>query len=348
VSFLVLEDGSVFRGRSVGAPGIAFGEAVFATSMTGYQEVVTDPSYAEQLVCFTAPMVGNYGVADGRSESSDAHARAVLMRRSGGEAWPRWLAERGVVALEGIDTRSLVLHLRDHGAMRGAAVAGEASRDHVLARVREQPAMAGRSLVREVSTARRHTSGRGGTHVAILDYGCKRSIVERATASGARVTVLPHDASAEAVLALGPDGVLLSNGPGDPAALAEEAAVVERLLGRVPLLGICLGHQLLALAAGFETFKLPFGHRGANHPVLERASGRVLVTAQNHGFAVSASDPEVSHVSLYDGTVEGLSLPHLHARSVQFHPEARPGPSDAHSIIAEWIAGLEESVAAAA
>ena len=348
MSFLVLEDGRLFRGRSVGAPGIAFGEAVFATSMTGYQEVVTDPSYAEQLVCFTAPMVGNYGVADGRSESADAHARAVLMRRSGGEAWPRWLDERGVVALEGIDTRSLVLHLRDHGAMRGAAVAGEASVEHVLARVRAQPAMQGRSLVRNVSTARQHGGGRGGTHVAVLDYGCKRSIVERARAAGARVTVLPHDASADALLRLRPDGVLLSNGPGDPAALAEEAAVVERLLGRVPLLGICLGHQLLALAAGFRTFKLPFGHRGANHPVLERASGRVLVTAQNHGFAVAASDADVTHVSLYDGTVEGLSLPHLRARSVQFHPEARPGPNDALPMIADWIAELEEGVAAAA
>ncbi|MBW3592221.1 MAG: glutamine-hydrolyzing carbamoyl-phosphate synthase small subunit [Actinobacteria bacterium] len=348
MSFLVLEDGTVFRGRSVGAPGIAFGEAVFATSMTGYQEVVTDPSYSEQLVCFTAPMVGNYGVAEDRSESSDAHARAVLMRRAGGEAWPRWLAERGVVALEGIDTRSLVLHLRDHGAMRAAAVAGEASVDHVLARVRSQPPMAGRSLVREVSTPRKQRSGRGRTHVAVLDYGCKRSIVERARAAGARVTVLPHDTAAESVLALRPDGLLLSNGPGDPAALAEETGVVERLLGRVPLLGICLGHQLLALAAGFSTFKLPFGHRGANHPVLERASGRVLVTAQNHGFAVAASGAEVSHVSLYDGTVEGLALPHLRARSVQFHPEARPGPNDAHAIVAEWVAELEEGIAAAA
>lgn len=348
MSFLVLEDGSVFRGRSVAAPGIAFGEAVFATSMTGYQEVVTDPSYAEQLVCFTAPMVGNYGVADGRSESSDVHARAVLMRRSGGEAWLRWLAERGVVALERIDTRSLVLHLRDHGAMRGAAVAGEASIEHVLARVRAAPAMAGRPLVRDVSIAREQTTGRGGTHVALLDYGCKRSIVERVRAAGARVTVLPHDATAEAVLRSRPDGVLLSNGPGDPAALAGEAAVVERLLGRVPLLGICLGHQLLALAAGYRTFKLPFGHRGANHPVLERASGRVLVTAQNHGFAVAASGSEVTHASLYDATVEGLSLPHLRARSVQFHPEARPGPNDARSIIADWVAELEEGVAAAA
>ena len=348
MSFLVLEDGTVFRGRSVGAPGIAFGEAVFATSMTGYQEVVTDPSYAEQLVCFTAPMIGNYGVADHRSESADAHARAVLMRRSGGEDWLGWLATRGVVALEEIDTRSLVLHLRDHGSMRGAAVSGDASVEHVLGRVRAEAPMAGRSLVDAVSTRRTRTSGRGRTHVAILDYGCKSSIAARVRAAGARVTMLPHDATADVVLALRADGILLSNGPGDPAALAAETSVVERLLGRVPVLGICLGHQLLALAAGFRTFKLPFGHRGANHPVLERASGRVLVTAQNHGFAVAASGPEVTHVSLYDATVEGLSLPHLRARSVQFHPEASPGPHDARSIVEDWVAQLEEGLAAAA
>ena len=348
MSFLVLEDGTVFRGRSVGAPGIAFGEAVFATSMTGYQEVVTDPSYAEQLVCFTAPMIGNYGVAETRAESPEAHARAVLMRRAGGKEWLEWLAERGVVALEEVDTRSLVLHLRDHGAMRAAAVAGEASVEHVLGRVRAQAPMTGRNLAAGVSTVRRQASGRGRTHVAILDYGCKRSIVERARAAGAHVTLLPHDTTSDAVLALDSDGVLLSNGPGDPAALAAETEVVERLLGRVPILGICLGHQLLAAAAGFSTFKLPFGHRGANHPVLERATGRVLVTAQNHGFAVEASGPEVTHVSLYDATVEGLSLPRFRACSVQFHPEASPGPHDARSIVEDWIAGLEEGIAAAA
>ena len=337
MSFLVLEDGAVFRGRSVGAPGIAFGEAVFSTSMTGYQEIVTDPSYAEQLVCFTTPMVGNYGVSAARFESTDAHARAVLMRRVGGEAWPRWLAERGVVALDGVDTRSLVLHLRERGAMRGAVVSGEASVEHVLARVRAEPAMEGRALVRGVSAGAARAIGNVGPHVAVLDYGCKRSIVERVLAAGARVTVHPHDAGADAVLRGRPDGVLLSNGPGDPGALASEVSVVERLLGRAPILGICLGHQILALATGLRTYKLPFGHRGANHPVLERASGRVLVTAQNHGFAVAANGREVTHVSLYDGTVEGLAFEDLAARSVQFHPEARPGPHDARPVVHEWL-----------
>ncbi|HEX2045998.1 MAG TPA: glutamine-hydrolyzing carbamoyl-phosphate synthase small subunit [Gaiellaceae bacterium] len=335
--FLALEDGTVLRGRSVGTLGVAFGEAVFTTAMTGYQEIVTDPSYSEQLVAFTAPMVGNYGVSPRRSESLRAHARAVLMRRATGEDWPRWLAAQGVVALEEIDTRSLVLRLRERGAMRAAAVAGPASVDEVLAAVRQQAPMAGRGLVSGVSAAEPYTVGRGGVRVAVLDYGCKRSILTRLTAAGARATVFPHDADAGTILAARPAGVLLSNGPGDPAALPEEVGVVRELLGRVPLLGICLGHQLLALAAGLETFKLPFGHRGANHPVLELATSRVLVTSQNHGFAVRGDGPAVTHVSLYDGTVEGVALPGERARSVQFHPEAGPGPHDAWPLLEGWV-----------
>ena len=346
IGALVLEDGTVFRGRSVGAPGIAFGEAVFTTAMTGYQEIVTDPSYAEQIVSFTAPMVGHYGVAPARSESDRAHARAVLMRRATGEAWPRWLAARGLVALDGIDTRSLVLHLRERGAMRAAAVAGEASAAHVAARVRAQEPMEGRALVACVSSERPYALGGGATRIALVDYGVKRSILARLCAAGARVLVYPHDTDAATILASRPDGVLLSNGPGDPAALAAEVAVVSELLGRVPILGICLGHQLLALAAGHRTFKLRFGHRGANHPVLERASGRVLVTAQNHGFAVAGEGPEVTHVSLYDGTVEGLSLRGLDARSVQFHPEAGPGPHDARPLLESWATELRYAKAA--
>jgi carbamoyl-phosphate synthase small subunit len=344
--FLVLEDGSVFRGRSVGAHDVAFGEAVFTTAMTGYQEIVTDPSYAEQLVCFTAPMVGNYGVSPARSESSAAHARGVLMRRGTGKEWPRWLAAQGIVALEEIDTRALVLRLRERGAMRAAVVAGNASLEDVLARVRAQAAMEGRALVAGVSTAKPYSVGRGAVSLGVLDYGCKRSIVERAVAAGARVTVYPHSTDAGTILAARPDGVLLSNGPGDPAALPAETAVVRELLGRVPLLGICLGHQLLARAAGYETFKLPFGHRGANHPVLDLRANRVLVTSQNHGFAVRGDGPEVRHVSLYDGTVEGFALPGERARSLQFHPEAGPGPHDARYLIEAWVEEVRVAEAA--
>ena len=335
--FVALEDGTVFRGESVAASGFAVGEAVFTTAMTGYQEVVTDPSFAEQLVCFTAPMVGNYGVAEGRSESARAHARAVLMREARGPAWTDWLHERGVVALTGIDTRSLVLKLREAGAMRSVVVAGEGSVDQAVAVARAQAPMGGKALAAAVSTERPYVySDAGRTRIAVVDYGCKRSILRRLAGAGAAVTVFPHDATADELLRF--DGVLLSNGPGDPEPLTDEVAVVRELFGRVPVLGICLGHQLLALAAGHETFKLPFGHRGANHPVLERATGRVLVTSQNHGFAVAPSDArEATHVSLYDGTVEGLDFPLEHAQSVQFHPEAGPGPHDAWPIIERWV-----------
>jgi carbamoyl-phosphate synthase small subunit len=335
--FLALEDGTVFRGESVAADGFAVGEAVFTTAMTGYQEVVTDPSFAEQLVCFTAPMVGNYGVAEGRSESARTHARAVLMREARGPAWTDWLHERGIVALSGVDTRSLVLKLREAGALRAVVIAGEGSVEQAVSVARAQPAMSGRALAAAVSTARPYVySDAGRARIAVVDYGCKRSILRRLAGARAAVTVFPHDATAEELLRF--DGVLLSNGPGDPEPLADEMAVVRELLGRLPILGICLGHQLLALAAGHETYKLPFGHRGANHPVLERSTGRVLVTCQNHGFAVAPSEArEATHVSLYDGTVEGLDFPLEHARSVQFHPEAGPGPHDAWPLIDRWV-----------
>jgi len=344
--FLALEDGTIFRGESVAAHGFAVGEAVFTTAMTGYQEIVTDPSFAEQLVCFTAPMVGNYGVAEGRSESSRPHARAVLMREARGPAWTDWLHERSIVALTGLDTRSVVLRLREAGSLRAVVVAGEGSAEQAVAVARAQESMVGRALAARVSTRRPYVySDTGRARIAVVDYGCKRSILRRLAGAGAAVTVFPHDATPDELARF--DGVLLSNGPGDPEPLVDEVATVRELLGRVPLLGICLGHQLLALAAGHQTFKLPFGHRGANHPVLERATGRVLVTSQNHGFAVAPSEArEATHVSLYDETVEGLDFPLEHARSVQFHPEAGPGPHDAWPIIERWVQELSYAEAA--
>jgi carbamoyl-phosphate synthase small subunit len=338
---LVLEDGTVFEGRSVGAEGYAFGEAVFTTSMSGYQEVATDPSFEGQIVTFTAPMVGNYGVEAARSESKRAHAKAVVMREARGPQWTDWLHENGLVALTGIDTRSVVLHLREAGAMRAAAVSGDTSIDEVLTAVRAQPEMAGAALVAGVSTKERYAfTTEGSVRVAVVDYGCKRSILKRLAANGAAVDVFPHDTDADALAEY--DGVLLSPGPGDPEPLTGEVQLLQELLGRVPVLGVCLGHQLLALATGKETFKLPFGHRGANHPVVDHRTRRVIVTSQNHGFAVSAGDGTgVTHSSLYDGTVEGLSYPELRARSAQFHPEAAPGPHDAASIIGDWVDELQ-------
>ena len=336
---LVLEDGTVFRGESVGADAFAFGEAVFTTAMTGYQEIVTDPSFCGQVVCFSAPMVGNYGVAASRSESPRPHARAVVMREARGPDWTDWLHDHGVPALSGIDTRSLVLHLRDHGAMRAAVVARarDTTVEEALRAVREQPSMTGAALAARVSTGEPFVHRDAGSpRVAVVDYGCKRSILRRLADAGAAVTVFPHDVDADTLAAY--DGVVLSNGPGDPEPLVDEVAVIRELVGRVPLVGICLGHQLLGLATGLATFKLPFGHRGANHPVVERRTGRVLVTSQNHGFAVEASnDRAATHESLYDGTVEGLHYPELRARSLQFHPEAGPGPHDAWPLLARWV-----------
>jgi carbamoyl-phosphate synthase small subunit len=314
--------------------------------MTGYQEVVTDPSYSEQIVAFTAPMVGNYGVLAERSESTAVHARAVVMRAARGPAWTEWLGAHGIPALSGVDTRSVVLHAREKGSMRAAVVCGEASIDVVVEAVRARPRMSGLPLVANVSTAAPYVYAKDGhVNVALLDCGCKRSILRRLVQAGAAVTVFPNDTDAQELTRF--DGVVLSNGPGDPEPLRHEVQTVQDLLGRVPILGICLGHQLLALATGLRTFKLPFGHRGANHPVLERITGRVLVTSQNHGFAVTPAEGNgVTHVSLYDGTVEGLEFPGLRARSVQFHPEAGPGPHDGRFIIERWVDELRDAKAA--
>jgi carbamoyl-phosphate synthase small subunit len=332
---LVLEDGTVFDAVAVGARGTAAGEACFTTAMAGYEQSVTDPSYAGQVLAFSYPLVGNYGIDERALESPRVWTNGVVMRRSR-PAWSDWLTARGVVALEEVDTRALVRLLREDGAMRCAL--GEASPDELLAQARAQPHLDWERGLAEphllapapalaACTPEPYAVG-SGPRVVVLDLGCKRSIVERLAAEGVEAFVVPGTWDAEAVLDLDPAAVLVGNGPGDPAQLAEQVETVRGLLDRVPLFGICLGHQLVALALGLRTFKLPFGHRGANHPVRVRSSSRVLVTAQNHGFAVEPSEAvAVSHVSLNDGTVEGLDGDGF--TTLQFHPEAAPGPHDA-------------------
>jgi carbamoyl-phosphate synthase small subunit len=361
-ALLVLEDGTVLEGEAYGAAGSAVGELVFITSMTGYQEIVTDPSFAGQMVTFTQPMIGNYGVERDTSESDRPQARAVVVREgrnatpNGRQGFSDWLARHGVVGISGIDTRMVTRRLRDGGTVRAAVGSGGASVEQLRALIDGEPLMAGQALAAGVSCpepVELPAVGRERAHVAVLDYGVKRSIVRILRERGARVTVLPWDATAEQVLEVAPDGVLLGNGPGDPAALPGCTSEIRDLVERVPVFGICLGHQLLGRALGLETFKLRFGHRGANHPVLDVDSGRVLVTAQNHGFAVRVPEgggdletdfgpARVTHVSLYDGTVEGLALRDLPVASMQFHPEASPGPHDARAALERFVDSLAE------
>jgi len=321
---LVLEDGTVFTGASVGASGVAAGEACFTTAMAGYEETVTDPSYVAQVLCFSYPLIGNYGVDPARHESERVQCEGVVARtlRSG---FAGWLAGQGTVALDGVDTRALVRRIRDGGVLRCAL--GEADPDELLARALAEPPIDGRPLDRRVGTLEPYAVG-AGPRVTLVDLGCKRSIPERLSATGLEVYVVPGDWDADAILETAPRAVLIGNGPGDPSVLDGPIEAVRGLMGRVPLFGICLGHQLLGLALDLPTFKLHFGHRGANHPVRDLRSGRVLVTVQNHGYAVSAAAADlVTHVSLNDGTVEGLAGEDF--ASVQFHPEAAPGPLDA-------------------
>jgi carbamoyl-phosphate synthase small subunit len=333
-SALVLEDGAVFPGRPVAAAGTAAGEICFTTTMAGYEEAVTDPSYAGQVLAFSYPLVGNYGVDAARMESPRAWTEGVVAR-SLRPAFAGWLAARGVVALDGVDTRALVRHVRDRGAMRCAL--GNEPVEALVARALAQPHLDLERGLAEGNLAEPPALAActpepfrvgAGPRVVVLDFGCKRSIVSRLAEAGLEAVVVPGTWEAEAVLELEPAAVLVGNGPGDPAQLTGPVETVRSLLGRVPLFGICLGHQLAALALGLGTFKLPYGHRGANHPVRVTGSRRVLVTCQNHGFAVEPSDEvEVTHVSLNDGTVEGLRGEDV--TTLQFHPEAAPGPRDA-------------------
>lgn len=344
---VVLEDGLVLEGRSVGAQGTALGEMVFTTAMNGYQEAATDPSYLGQILCFAAPMIGNYGTGPGSDESDRPHAEAVIMARSGDRGgaagpvgWNTWLRERGIVAVDGIDTRRLVTHLRQRGAMRGG-VSTELDADALLRQVREHPVLDGRDLVTGAAGPRR-SLGTGGPLIAAIDCGMKTSIARRLVAAGCRLEVLPAGSTSADVLDLDPAALFVSNGPGDPAAATTVIEAIGGVLGEIPVFGICMGHQLLAHALGIGTQKLPFGHRGANHPVRREEDGRVEITVQNHGYAVRADDlpdgVEITRRSLFDGSVEGIAAPQVRAWSVQYHPEARPGPNDAGYLFDRFVA----------
>jgi carbamoyl-phosphate synthase small subunit len=362
-AYVLLEDGTRFDGDAVGysdpaTDGVhAVGEVVFTTGMSGYQESMTDPSFAGQLITFTYPHIGNYGVSQEAMESERVWARAAIMREAvnredapGAErGWLDWLADCGIPAITGVDTRALVRHIRDAGAMRGGVFGGDISEAQARALIAAEPAMAGQDLARAVTPREAHTVGWGGiTRIHAIDTGIKGSIVRHLVARGAEVTLHPCTVTADELLATDADAFFLANGPGDPAALGYIVDTVRELVGKRPVWGICLGHQLLCQAVGLETYKLPFGHRGGNHPVKDLRTGRIEITSQNHGFAVKAPDgggrveadepvrwqtdfgeAALTHVNLYDRTVEGLELLEVNGATVQYHPEAGPGPNDA-------------------
>jgi len=358
--FLALEDGTVFEGISIGASGERDGEVVFNTSITGYQEILTDPSYRGQIVTMTYPMIGNVGINAQDLESAGPHVAGFIVRESSRlfsnyrseSSLGNYLVDHGVVAIAGIDTRALVRRIRDKGALRGIISTNDSNRDSLVEKARCSPGLVGRDLVREVipermkawsetlhSLASQYAYGQYANgsdskspHVVCLDFGMKWNIPRHLAARGNRVTILPGTANAADVLALEPDGVFLSNGPGDPEPLIYAHQTIRELLGKRPIFGICLGHQLLSLASGAKTFKLKFGHRGANQPVLHHQTGRVEITSQNHGFAVEeASMPsclEITHRNLNDNTIAGVRHREVPAFSVQYHPEASAGPHD--------------------
>jgi carbamoyl-phosphate synthase small subunit len=359
-AYVLLEDGTRFDGIACGAggrDGFATGEVVFTTGMSGYQESVTDPSFANQIITFTYPHIGNYGVSAEAMESERIWARAVIMRAAcnredapGAErGWCDWLRDCGVPAISGVDTRALVRHIRDAGSMRGGVFPASTSEQRARELVAAEPPMEGLDLARVVTPERRtvHGAGSGGPRIAAIDTGIKSSIVRNLVERGAVVELHPCTVTADELLAGDADLFFLANGPGDPAALGYIVDTVRALVGKRPVWGICLGHQLLCQAVGLQTYKLPFGHRGANHPVKDLRTGKIEITSQNHGFAVTPPHgaarldtgeavrwetdfgaAELTHVNLYDGTVEGLTLLDVPASTVQYHPEAGPGPND--------------------
>lgn len=354
---LALEDGSIFYGHSAGRPGTVSGEFVFNTAMTGYEEVLTDPSYAGQIVVMTSPMIGNTGITREDAESSGVHlagfvAREIVKIPSNHRSrlsLPDYFLEEGVVAATGIDTRALTLKIREKGALRGILTTEEKTPKELVRAARSVPSISETDYVRKVASREPRTalpSGPAEFRVILLDYGAKESIVSGLVSLGIEVRVVPPDTPARQILEDRPDGVVLSNGPGDPAILDDFVSEIRGLVGRLPLFGICLGHQLLARAVGARTFKLPFGHHGVNHPVIDRLSGKVLITSQNHNYAV---DPDTLPAgcqkifeSLYDHSLEGFRFRESRILSVQFHPESAPGPHDAREIFSRFFGMMAE------
>ena len=362
--FLLLEDGTLFRGLRRDADAECVAEVVFTTNMTGYQEVFTDPSYGDQIVVMTTPMIGNYGVNADDPESGKPQVAGVVVRelsnhpsnwRASGDL-QSWLRDAQVPILEEVDTRRLTRHLRSMGVMRGVIGNGEAPSGSTIAALAACPSMEGLDLASRASTRERYTWGDADaqSHIVAYDYGIKRNILRLFEENGCRVTVVPADTPAAAVLEAEPDGVFLANGPGDPAAVGYAPGIIRAIAAKqVPILGICLGHQLLGLTYGARTSKMPYGHRGGNHPVREIDTDRVLITSQNHGFAVVGDERgipgapalRVTHVNLNDGTVEGLRHRELPIFAVQYHPEAAPGPHDARPLFGEFLQAVRSGAA---
>jgi carbamoyl-phosphate synthase small subunit len=361
---LALACGEVFEGVSVGATAEAVGEAVFNTSHTGYQEILTDPSYAGQLVCLTVAEVGNYGIHLHDGQAVRPQAAGLIARRICREPsnWrsemslPAWLLQNGVPAIEGVDTRRLVRVLRSAGAQQAVIDSSGASPQALVEKARRAPGMEGQDLASKVSCAEPYawTQGSEGvptpkaTHrVTLVDFGVKRGILRQLVDAGCEVQVVPWRTSPEQILAGKPDGVVLSNGPGDPGAVEGADHRAAALLGKVPVLGICLGHQILSLAMGGRTYKLKFGHRGGNHPVRDVLQNQIDLTAQNHGFSTDEASlkgkAQVTHINLYDGTVEGIAAPEARMFAVQYHPEAAPGPHDARHLFRRFVRMMEGS-----
>ena len=367
---LALEDGTVFEGISFGAPAERTGEVVFNTAITGYEEVFTDPSYSGQIVVLTNPQIGNYGANEQDKESARPFIEGLVVREfsplasnwRAGETAQQFLTKAGVPVISGIDTRALVLHLRSRGVMRGVLSATSTDTKALIQRACASPSMTGLDLATRVSTTQRYhwydpavicspseqvaPPAEPRYHVVAYDYGIKRNILRMLVQEGCRLTVVPAGTPAEEVLHLVPDGVFLSNGPGDPEPLAFQAEQVRKLVGRVPIFGICLGHQVLGLALGGKTYKLKFGHRGTNHPVINKITNRVEITSHNHGFAVdpeslNLNDLEITHVNLNDETLEGFRHRNYPVFCVQYHPEAAPGPHDSRYLFGDFVKLME-------